>query len=504
MSVSWTTRLPSPFWILVALLATATFAMALLGNPAAAVVPTVAVAFLYLLVKLPPQVPALSFIFIGLITDNPSDYGPWETPLFQLGLYLFAQLKKSIPIDALVMTGADTLILLLVALTLWKRATGRTRDDQRVTPPLAFQIAWMSGLIIVLVAWGWGLSRGGEFRWSQWQLVQMLHFPMMVGAFSALIPNPKSGDLLMTLILIAAIIKCGFAFIAYSIDPEADFMTSHQDSILFATAFCFLCLRVLEQPGKRSAILAVTIMPLLIAAMVVNDRRLVWVQIILALGFVFYATRWSLIKFRLARLALLAIPVVALYLGAGWSSSGTGVFAPVATVRSVVDSKSDGSTKWRDLENFNLYVTLSQNRLLGTGLGHPFVEAVSLPDVTSVYELEPYMPHNSVLGLWAYTGYVGFSIWWMLMVVTAFIALRGYHFAREPSTRIRAMTVAAGIIIYMLQAYGDIGLAAWSALLALAPLFVVVAKQAVVDGAFVEPAGARPAVRRQRPRRFIG
>ena len=42
-----------------------------------------------------------------------------------------------------------------------------------------------------------------------------------------------------------------------------------------------------------------------------------------------------------------------------------------------------------------------QNPLVGSGFGHPFIERVKLPDVTASYELEPYVPHNSVIGLWA-------------------------------------------------------------------------------------------------------
>jgi len=59
----------------------------------------------------------------------------------------------------------------------------------------------------------------------------------------------------------------------------------------------------------------------------------------------------------------------------------------------------DASTRWRDWENYDLVVTFKQNPLFGSGFGHPYVEAIKLPDITKSYELEPYIPHNSVLGL---------------------------------------------------------------------------------------------------------
>ena len=73
----------------------------------------------------------------------------------------------------------------------------------------------------------------------------------------------------------------------------------------------------------------------------------------------------------------------------------------------MVDSKRDASTAWRDMENFNLIPPTARARCSGSGFGHPLVEKVKLPDVTAAYELEPYVPHNSVLGLWAFGGLLG-------------------------------------------------------------------------------------------------
>jgi len=52
------------------------------------------------------------------------------------------------------------------------------------------------------------------------------------------------------------------------------------------------------------------------------------------------------------------LPLVAVYAAAGWNST-SGVFKPVAMVRSV-SSQEDSSSKTRDIENFNLIQTLKQ------------------------------------------------------------------------------------------------------------------------------------------------
>src|SRR5690606_31585799 len=100
---------------------------------------------------------------------------------------------------------------------------------------------------------------------------------------------------------------------------------------------------------------------------------------------------------------------------------------------------------------------------------------------------EPYVPHNSMLGLWAYTGYIGFTTWWMLLVLMSYFALRGYRHTRDPAYRTATMLTPAVLLIYMVQAYGDIGLGVWHALLIVGSSAVVSAKIAVSEGALVEP-----------------
>ena len=84
---------------------------------------------------------------------------------------------------------------------------------------------------------------------------------------------------------------------------------------------------------------------------------------------------------------------------------------------------------WRDLENYDLFYTLRHNPVLGTGYGHGYTEVVWLPDVSNAYALYRFLPHNSILGLWAYGGLVGFTALWTMLVVGVFLAARAYRHA---------------------------------------------------------------------------
>jgi O-antigen ligase len=150
----------------------------------------------------------------------------------------------------------------------------------------------------------------------------------------------------------------------------------------------------------------------------------------------------------------------------------------------MVDSEVDKSSEWRDLENFNLVSTVKANPVAGTGWGHPMVEAVKLPSVVEEYELEPYLPHNSLLGLWAYTGVVGFTLIWMFMAVALYFAARAYRMATQPFDRTAALSSFSMIVIYMVHLYGDMALGTWTSIYLVGLAMVVAGKTAMKVGAW--------------------
>src|SRR6202035_3033720 len=101
---------------------------------------------------------------------------------------------------------------------------------------------------------------------------------------------------------------------------------------------------------------------------------------------------------------------------------------------SVEDANVDSSTLFREIENYNLLYTLRQNPFLGTGFGRPFVEAAQNYDISFFKEYH-FLPHNSVLGLWAFAGVFGFTGLSVALVVGVFLSARSYYWARSPDDR---------------------------------------------------------------------
>ena len=149
------------------------------------------------------------------------------------------------------------------------------------------------------------------------------------------------------------------------------------------------------------------------------------------------------------------------------------------------ESKADTSTLWRELENYNLVFTYHEStRCSASGSAGPSSEHIKLPDVTGSYELEPYVPHNSVVGLWAFGGLLGFSLLWAIFPVGFFFTARAYRWASTPMERVTALGAAAVQICYLIQGYADLGFGSWGPVFTVATSYALVGKICVANGAW--------------------
>jgi O-antigen ligase len=150
-----------------------------------------------------------------------------------------------------------------------------------------------------------------------------------------------------------------------------------------------------------------------------------------------------------------------------------------------VDSSTDESTAWRDLENFNLIYTIRTKPLVGVGYGHGFWEVWPLPQVD--YILERFIPHNSILGIWCYGGYIGFTGLTLLWVAGVYFGIRAYHHSKAPLDKAAALVCFGTILIYYVQCFGDLGLGTFTGVFLIAPSLAIAGKLAVKSGAWTMP-----------------
>jgi O-antigen ligase len=215
--------------------------------------------------------------------------------------------------------------------------------------------------------------------------------------------------------------------------------------------------------------------------MVANNRRIVWVEVLLILIMLALISRRTRLKVTVARLVLAASPLVVLYGIVGWNSDAQ-IFAPVHTLRSVGDADIDGSTLYRDIENYNLLATLKQRPITGMGFGHPYLRVVENADI-SFFKEWLFLPHNSILGLWGVGGLAGFTGLWAVLVVGVYLSARRYFESVSAVERAAAFTAIASVAIYLIQSWGDIGFSEIKSIFLVGPALAIAGQLGPARGA---------------------
>ena len=459
-------------------------------SPALVVVvaPLVLVAGAYVAWVTPIRQGLFAVVFLGLTVDAVGD-GPWESPLAPFGSLLAFNLNQSLPIAALALPGMAVILLVLLAVVIHRKLIGSHIDGGRhaAASPLLASLAVALGTIVFLVLLG--VARGGSFQMARMQLQAFLLLLLLTYVASMGLRNLRDYRTIGRIVVFAAALRAGYVLWAEHVltagtDVVLEVAATHGDSLLFASAFVLLIVRFFETPSPRTFMWMAVLTPWLAWGMVVNARRLVWVEVAVAIALFAVVSRRSRVKRLLTRLGILCLPFLVAYVVIGWNTtSESAIFAPVKTFKSVGDGESDSSTLYRDLENYNLLLTLRFRPLLGSGFGQPFVEFVKLPNI-SFFKEYPYLPHNSILGLWAFAGALGFLGISMPLIVGVFLASRSYNMARTPEERIAAFMVIAVIAIYLTHCWGDIGFSERRTVLLVGPALAIAAQLACATGAW--------------------
>lgn len=470
------------------------------------IVPLVYFCVLFAATRLPLRYPLFTLMFLALTLENPAEQPScnlWESPLYPVGALLLNHMNVFSGFKPLFFSGMDVCLITLLLIGLSRRNSRSSIDapGRHDAPPQLVKLALLSfaGTGFVLLS---GLARGGDFGMSLWQIDRVVYLPLVFILFCWGLRGPRDHETLAKIVLAAAIFRAVAAALIIRFikmpnpwNPEGDRLphaTSHHDSILFACAFALIFAIVLERVGKNYIKRALIILPILAIGIVANGRRMAWVHVGLTFIAIYFMTPDNAAKRTLRRAIVYSTPLVLAYIAVGWNS-GSSLFKPVRALKTVTDSSADSSTMWRELENFNLILTLRTSPLFGVGYGNGYQEIVTMPPID--YSLERYVPHNSVLGLWAYAGPIGFSAMTLLWTVGVYFAVRGYHAAKQPSERAAALVAACTVLIYLIQCWGDMGLGTWTGVFTMAPALAVAGKLAVATGGWPSkrgPLGSTP------------
>jgi len=457
-----------------------------------------------LLFRLPLRTSSLCLLFLMLVCDylpeGPFE-GLWASPLAPLARLLFLNLSTTTGISFLRFSGLDAALLLLLLVGVWRRAFRVEHLDFAGAPSVrALNVLLVLQFVTVVALEVWGIARGGNFNESLWQLRQLLLFPLMsfffLHAFSA---RTEELRLLARVLVAAALVKAvtGMYFvhaIARPMGVEVEFSTSHSDTLLFVPVLLMAVALAYERPLLKTLWHLPLWVPIVALGMKYNDRRLAYVALAASWVVLLALLPWNRLKRLTLQAAVLLSPLAILYLAAGWKLDPLDthpLWAPARLVKSLVKGDpSQVGADYRDMENFNVLYTWSENAFVPLGFGHRFEEPIPLPDISFVMPSYLYHPHNSILWLWAIGGLLGFTALFLPVVALVFFVARSYPLAKNPIDKVALLSALSFIVTFLLQCWGDMATRSYFGSMGLALCLAIISKLAVRVGAW--PAPLRP------------
>jgi hypothetical protein len=434
----------------------------------APLVPIAGVALLAFVLAAPTRWTAGGLLALALLVDNPSERpmdGLWKSPLHLPGELLYLNLHKHTGIGALRFSALELAIAMLMLIVVARKLRADPIDDPlrlgALPNPMKLAFAAMFGAIVFLMVWGVG--RGGDFQNALWQVRQLFWLPVLGVLFGHSLKTASARLWLVRIVIGVACLRAlsGIYFYFFVGRPGGmvfEYATTHSDSVLAVVAVLLAVMALIVHPSPGHLVLNLVAQPVLFAGLIVNDRRLAFVS--LAGGFAVAVLMAPPALRRVLRGAvILSIPMVMLYAALGWNSNA-GVFRPVGIIRSVT-SQADASSETRDIENYNLVRTLKMQPVIGSGFGHEYVEVVQAYRVDHIFAQYLYIAHNSVLWLISLSGWLGFTLLWIVYPTAVMVALRVIRKARSPVDVLTAFGAITTILAFLLQAWGDMGFQSW-------------------------------------------
>jgi hypothetical protein len=422
--------------------------------------------------------------FLVLVEEGRSTYAEHMfAPFRWVHAWLLDPVANVRPIDAL-----------FAALLVFALMRGRPRGP--TVRPLRRTL--IGAVAVTLFALAYGLATGGSVRFAGWQVYLPLATILATFTLATVLRSAEDFIGLGRAIVAAGVchaVMCLLFHFLYIrpglIVPQPEYEGTHDDTVLWTVGIALVLVQALQSPTTRNRLVAAFVVPLLLAAIQFNRRRLAWVSLAGCLIVLYFLQPPSAARRRINRVVAVIAPVLLIYAAVGWGRT-EGVFRPLRAFQTV-STDEDASTKARNVENLGLIATANRGWILGTGWGHGYVE-VSNKYQIYMFELWDYVPHNSVLGLFAYTGYVGFVGYWMAFPMAAFLHARLARQGIRPAERLAGTLGLMQLVACADQWYGDMGSFSAVTAYALAASFAAALRLPIAAGVWAGRAQPQPRV----------
>ncbi len=375
---------------------------------------------------------------------------------------LFANLNitLNLPVSA---TPAELLMALLLVLAVARsnaEARARLLKGRLLVPYVLF-------LATVLLGEVHGLLAGGDFNKSLWEVRPQIYGFIGFVLATLLIRSRQDIERLAVVVLVAILVKAAIGDVRYFIVLNHSLGThetvlGHEDSYFLALVPMASVATLIWTGWSRTFQALALASALATAALLANERR----AGIAALGagiavIAVLAIRYNALRRRRVLLVSLLVLIAAIvFLIAFWNVQTGLIGQLVRPVRSQFDPSYRDylSDIYRQAENMNLKLSFDTNRLIGMGFGMPFLIVLTQADISNIYPLWNYIPHNTLLWIGVRMGLLGCATFWGLFGTALLEVCRSLQRQRERVVLVVVALAGGAIISEIFVAYADLQL----------------------------------------------
>jgi O-antigen ligase len=212
----------------------------------------------------------------------------------------------------------------------------------------------------------------------------------------------------------------------------------------------------------RLAIPLLLFLPVVSIALIENRRRVgilaLWVALVVLIAL---AIRFeSRMRKGLIPLTAVAVAGVALFMVSNWNHDTGTIGQVVRPVHSLFEpsSRDAQSDAYREAENANILFTYQTSPAIGIGFGRPMDNVFPMADISNIYPLWNYIPHNTLLWIGMRMGTLGYAVLFALLGIAILEATRQARTRADPLLRGVAAFAIVAIVAELMVAWGDLQL----------------------------------------------
>jgi len=406
------------------------------------------------------RVPASPVIFLVVTATSIERFAENAPDAITSRIPLFRSLQDSYGMSGAIVTPIEVILVLALFVGV-ARAVSERRLGLRPSP-LGAAVA--SVLVIAVLEELYGLSRGGVFNISLWELRPFVYLAVAYLLASQLVTKTSALDAILWGIVIGTGLKGVLGterlISLANVVPHPEAILEHEESFFFSIFMLLtVAMWVLGRRGKLRLV-ATLLLPFVVVADLGNDRRTAWVilpSIFIALWVIAYQ------RMPARRKVLSIVGAVTIVVGSGYVAAfrnSTSLLAhPANAIWSQIspNARDSSSDLYRVIENQNLALDIRESFITGTGFGVPINHPVAVFDATSLDPLINYVPHNTILYVWLRTGTLGAILFWFMIGAAIVAACRLARHADVNLCLFGTMALAS-IIAWLIQGRLDKGI----------------------------------------------